>query len=76
MDPSTYGFYLVVLIFILMVWYAGFDGTMRLLQYIDMQLQYAVIRFKMRRMQRKLEKELGLPPKNYDKFLEERKNDQ
>jgi len=59
-----------------MVWYAGFDGTMRLFQYIDVQLQYAVIRFKMRRMQRKLEKELGLPPKNYDKFLEEHKNDQ
>ena len=76
MDPSTYGFYLVVLIFILMVWYAGFDGTMRLLQYIDLQLQYAVVRFKMWRMQRKLEKGLGLPPKNYHKFLEEQKNDQ
>ena len=76
MDPSTYGFYLVVLIFILMVWYAGFEGTMRLFRYVDLQLQYTVVRIRMWRMQRKLEKGLGLPPKNYQKLLEKHKNDQ
>ena len=75
MDPSTYGLYLVILIFILMVWYAGFEGTMRVFQYVDLQLQYVVVRIKMRMMQWKLEKELGLPHKNYDYFKEDHKND-
>ena len=74
MDPSTYGLYLIILIIIFMVWYAGFEGTMRVFQYVDLQLQYLVVRIKMRMMQWKLEKELGLPHKNYDKFMEDYKD--
>jgi hypothetical protein len=54
-----------------MVWYAGFEGTIRVFQYIDLQFQYFIIQFKMRSMRLKLEKELGLQTKNYKKFLEE-----
>jgi hypothetical protein len=76
MDPSTYvGLYTVILIFIFMVWYAGYEGTMRVFQYLDLQLRYVVIRVQMRILKRKLEKQLGVPHKNYDKFLEDYPNE-
>jgi len=58
-----------------MVWYAGYEGTIRIFQYIDLQLRYVVIRIQMRILQRKLEKQLGIPHKNYDKFLEDYPNE-
>jgi len=58
-----------------MVWYAGYEGTMRLFQYIDLQLRYVAVRIQMRMLRRKLEKELGIPHKNYDKFLKDCSNE-
>lgn len=74
MDPSTYEFYLLIFVLIFMVWYAGFEGTMRLFRFIDLQLQYAVVRIKMWWIKKRYEKELKLPLKNLKKILEENKH--
>jgi hypothetical protein len=74
MDPSTYEFYLLIFVLIFMVWYAGFEGTLRLFRFIDLQLQYAVVRIKIWRIKKRYEKELKLPLKNLKKILEENKH--
>ena len=58
-----------------MVWYAGYEGTVRVFQYLELQLRYVMIRIQMRILQRKLEKQLGIPHKNYDKFFEDYPNE-
>lgn len=68
--PETFiGLYVLLIILIMLVAYAGFDETLRLFAYLDLQVRYAIIRFKMKRMQRKLEKQLGLPAKDWEEFL-------
>ena len=68
-------FYLLVIILIFMIWYAGYDGTMRVFAYIDLQFRYLGIKFKMWQMKRRLEKQLDLPPTNFSTIFEEFKND-
>jgi hypothetical protein len=68
-------FYLTVLIFICMVWYAGFEGTMRVFAYLDLQIRFLGVKFKMWQMKRRLEKQLDLPPTNFSTIFEEFKND-
>lgn len=68
--PETFiGLYVLLIILIMLIAYAGFDETLRLFAYLDLQMRYAIIRFKMKRMQRKLEKQLGLPAKDWEEFL-------
>lgn len=68
--PETFiGLYVLLIILIMLIAYAGFDETLRLFAYLDLQVRYAIIRFKMKRMQRKLEKQLGLPAKDWEEFL-------
>ena len=70
------GIYLVITVVILLVAYAGPDETMRLFAYMDLQLRYAWVRFKMHLMRRKLEQQLikDLPEYN-QKIKEFRKHD-
>ena len=70
------GIYLVITVVILLVAYAGPDETMRLFAYIDLQLRYAWVRFRMYLMRRKLEQQLikDLPEYN-QKIKEFRKHD-
>ena len=68
-------FYLLVLILFAMIWYAGFEGTMRVFAYIDLQFRYLGVKFQMWQMKRKLEKQLDLPPTNFSTIFEEIKND-
>ena len=70
------GIYLVITVVILLVAYAGPDETMRLFAYMDLQLRYAWVRFKMYLMRRKLEQQLikDLPEYN-QKIKEFRKHD-
>lgn len=68
-------FYLTVLIVTCMIWYAGIEGTMRVFQYIDLELRYLVIKLKMWKMRRDLEKKMGYPPQKFSDFLEEYNND-
>ncbi|AFK66274.1 hypothetical protein SWPG_00021 [Synechococcus phage S-CBM2] len=64
-------FYLTVLIFVCMVWYAGLEGTMRVFAYIDLQMRYLGIKFQMWKMKRQLEKQLGLPPTKFSTVFKE-----
>ena len=68
MSETFIGLNVLLIILIMLIAYAGFDETMRLIAYLDLQVRYAIIRFKMRRMQRKLEKQLGLPARNWEEF--------
>ena len=70
------GIYLVITVVILLVAYAGPDETMRLFAYMDLQLRYAWVRFRMYLMRRKLEQQLlkDLPEYN-QKIKELTKND-
>ena len=70
------GLYLVIAIVLLLVAYAGPEETMRLFAYMDLQLRYAWVRFRMYLMRRKLEQQLlkDLPEYN-QKIKELTKND-
>lgn len=68
-------FYLTVLILACMIWYAGYEGTMRVFAYLDLQIRYLGIKFKMWQMKRELEKQLDLPPSNFSTIFEEIRND-
>lgn len=64
-------FYLLVLIVICMIWYAGYEGTMRVFTYIELTIRYQVIKVQMWRMKRRLEKDLGLPPTDFRSIFTE-----
>jgi len=70
------GVYLIITVVILLVAYAGPEETMRLFAYMDLQLRYAWVRFRMYLMRRKLEQQLikDLPEYN-QKIKELRKHD-
>ena len=69
-------FYLLILTFVILVAYAGFDATMRLIQFIDLQIRYAWIRVQMKWMEQKLKRRLLRNTADYQQFLKEhKKND-
>ena len=70
------GLYVVITVIVLCIAYAGVEETVRLFAYLDLQLRYTWIRFKMYLMRRKLEQQLlkDLPEYN-QKIKELRKND-
>lgn len=61
-------FYALIVIVMLMIAYAGFEGTMRVFVYIELQIKYAYIKFIMWRMGRKLKRQLDI---DTEKFLKE-----
>lgn len=67
------GLYLVVAIIILCIAYAGPEETMRLFAYLDLQLRFAWIRFRMELMRRKLYRQLSKDTANIEKMLQELK---
>ena len=70
-----YGAYFVVVFVLILVAYAGFEETMRLFAYADLQVRYAFIRVQMKWMERKLRRQLIKDTTNFEKFLKEYKND-
>lgn len=72
MPESFLGLYILLILIIMLIAYAGFDETLRIFAYFDLQMRYAIVRIKMKQMQRKMEKELKLPAKNWEDYL---KND-
>ena len=69
-------FYLLMLTIVALVAYAGYDATMRLIQFIDLQIRYAGIRVQMKWMEQKLRRRLLEDTANYQSFLKEyKKND-
>jgi len=69
------GLYLVVAIVLLCVAYAGVEETMRLFAYLDLQLRFAWIRFRMMLMRRKLKQQLIKDLPEYNKLIKEHTKD-
>ena len=69
------GLYLVITIVILCIAYAGVEDTIRLFAYLDHQLRYGWVRFKMYLMRRKLEQQLIKDLPEYNKLIKELKKD-
>ena len=68
------GLYLVVAIVLLLVAYAGPEETMRLFAYLDLQLRFAWVRFRMMLMRRKLKRQLDKDFAHYNKLIKEQSN--
>jgi len=66
-------FYFLMLTFVALVAYAGYDATMRLVQFIDLQVRYAGIRIQMKWMEQKLRRRLLKDTANYQQLLKEHK---
>ena len=50
--------YLTVVIVALMIAYAGYEGTMRLFAYIDLQIRFIPLRFRIELMKYRLKRQL------------------
>ena len=69
-------FYLLMLTFVALLVFAGYDATMRLVQFIDLQVRYVWIRVQMKWMEQKLRRRLLKDTANYQQLLkEQKKND-
>ena len=69
------GLYLVVAIVLLCIAYAGPEETMRLFAYVDLQLRYALVRFRMMLLRRKLKQQLIKDLPEFNKFIKEHTKD-
>ena len=70
-----YGAYFVVVFFLILVAYAGYEETMRLFAYADLQVRYAFIQIQMKWMGWKLKRQLIKDTTSFEKFFKEYKND-
>ena len=68
-------YYVLMLTMVALVIYAGYDETMRLIQYMDLQIRYAGIRVQLKWMGWKLKRQLIKDTTSFEKFLKEYKND-
>ena len=64
-------FYVLIMTFVLLVAYAGYDATMGLIHLIDLQIRYAWIRVQMKWMERNLKRKLLEDIANYQQILKE-----
>ena len=69
------GAYVVITVVLLLVAYAGPQETMRLFAYVDLHLRYALVRFRMHLMRRKLEQQLIKDLPEFNKLIKELKKD-
>jgi len=57
MTPFLLEAYLLIAILIGMIWYAGYEGTMRVFVYLELQIKYLIIRIKMYFMEIRMRRE-------------------
>ena len=69
------GFYFLMLIFVALVAYAGYAETMKLVQYMDLQVRHAAIQVQMKWMGWKLKRQLIKDTTDFKKFLKEYQNE-
>ena len=69
-------FYLMVLIVIGMVLYAGYEGTIRVFAYLDLELRFTWVKFRLWMMRRKLKQQLLKDLPEFNKLMKEKKDDQ
>lgn len=67
MPDNFLGLYFVIIILAILIAYAGFDETLKLFSYFDLRLRYFWVQVQMKKMKRKLERDLNLPQKNWEK---------
>ena len=63
-----YSTYLTLLIIIALIVTGGYESTLRVFQYLDIFIKYRIIKIRMWSMKKKLEKQLGLPPRDWSDF--------
>jgi len=62
----------MILVFVLILFaVGGVEATMRFFAYVDLQLRFAWIRFRMEMMRRKLHRQLSKDTANIEKMLQE-----
>jgi hypothetical protein len=66
-----YGAYFILVFLLILIAYAGYEETMRLFAYADLQLRYAFVRVQMKYMGWKLKRQLIKDTTNFEKFLKE-----
>jgi len=66
MHPFT-SYYVTLLIIAGFITFYGWEATTRVITYVELLLKYQWVKCQMFLMKRKLERELGLPPKNWSK---------
>jgi len=70
-----YGFYFIVVFLGILVAYAGFEETMNLFVYADLQVRYAFIRGKMKWMGWKLKRQLARDATQFQNLFKEYNNE-
>jgi len=60
--------YVLLIVFIAAVAIGGYESTLRLVRYIELSIRYEIVKVRMWFMKRKLEKELGIPPRDWSDF--------
>ena len=68
-------YYLLILTFLALVAFAGYEETMRLVQFVDLQIRYAILRVQMKWLGWKLKRQLIRDTAYYKEFLKEYTND-
>ena len=63
-----YSTYLTLLIIIALIVIGGYESTLRVFQYLDIFIKYRIIKIRMWSMKKKLEKQLGFPPRDWSDF--------
>ena len=69
-------FYLLMLTIVALVLYAGYDETMKIITYLDLQYQHFMVKVQMKMIGWKLKRQLVKETTDFQKFLKEYKNDQ
>ena len=64
-------FYLCVLIVIGCIWYGGYEGTMRLVAYCELQFRYAWVQLRMFFMRQRLKRDLKKAGLEYEKLFKD-----
>ena len=68
-------YYLLILTFLALVAFAGYEETMRLVQFVDLQIRYAILRVQMKWLGWKLKRQLIRDTAYYKESFKEYTND-
>lgn len=67
MTENFLGLYFIIIIIIALIAYAGLEETFKLINYLDLRWRYFIIQIQKEIMKKKLEKQLNLPQKKWEK---------
>ncbi len=68
------GFYFTLFVLICLVCYGGYESTLRLFTYLELQLRYAIVRTKIIILSRKIRKQFVKYTDHYSNLVKELKN--